>query len=354
VKAQREHVGEVGRFQLRFLAAFILTSSLLTMGTVGFSLFPGWSVSDAFFMTVITLTSVGYGEVHPLTAGGRAFATFLLVGGIASLGIWFALITATLVEMDLAHAFRKRRTMKAIEKVRDHVIVCGGGRMGRQVVKELRKSRTPYVVIEIDARVTAETYEFDPDALILEGDATHDDILVEARIGHARGLVCTLSQDTDNLFVCLTGRDLQPNLTIVSRAYDEDAASKLRKAGADHVISPNVTGGIRIASVLLRPEVVSFLDVVTRGEDLELLLEEIHVPEGSPLAGHSLAEAEIPRKTGLIVLAMRHGEGREHPFLYNPGPTEEIKAGARLIVLGGLEQMDSLRELLGNQGGLPA
>jgi len=341
-----EHLGEGRRFQLRFLAAFVLTSILLTIGTVGFALFPGWSVSDAFFMTVITLSSVGYAEVHPLTEGGRVFATFLLIGGVTSVGVWFALITATLVEMDLAHAFRRRRTMKEIQKVRDHVIVCGGGRMGRQVLKELRKARTPYVLIEIDGQAAAETYDLDPDALILEGDATHDDVLVEARIGYARGLVCTLSQDTDNLFVCLTGRDLQPNLTIVSRAYDEDAASKLRKAGADHVISPNVTGGIRIASVLLRPEVVSFLDVVTRGEDLDLLLEEIHVPEGSPLAGRSLAEAEIPRKTGLIVLAIRHGEGRAHPFLYNPGPTEEIEPGARLIVLGRPDQMDGLRAAL--------
>lgn len=341
-----EQVGEVGRFRQRFLIAFVLSSALVVIGTVGFARFPGWSTADAFYMTVITLSMVGYAEVHPLTGGGRAFATFLIIGGITLLGVWFALITASLVEMDLAHAFRRRRTMKAIEKVKNHVIVCGGGRMGRQVVKELLKSRTPYVLIEIDPKAVAEAYQLEPDGLIIEGDATHDDVLVEARIRHARGLVCTLSADTDNLFVCLTGRDLQPNLTIVSRAYDEDAASKLRRAGADQVISPNVTGGIRIASVLLRPGVVAFLDVVTRGEDLDLLLEEIGVPEGSPLAGHSLAEAEIPRKTGLIVLAIRHGEGGAHPFLYNPGPAEEIKSGDRLIVLGRPDQMDSLRATL--------
>lgn len=235
--------------------------------------------------------------------------------------------------------------MKALEKISDHIIVCGAGRMGRQVIKELVKSRLPYVVIEIDPDCADKVRELDPDALIIEGDATHDDVLVEARIGQARGLVGALSADTDNLFVCLTARDLQPGLTIVSRAYDEDAGSKLRKAGADHVVSPNITGGIRMASVLLRPQVVSFLDVVTRSEDLELLLEQIPVPADSPLDGVPLAKAEIPRKTGLIVLAIKHGEDRRQ-FIYNPGPNEEVRSGDTLIVLGRPEQMDRLRATL--------
>ncbi len=335
------------RFRQRFLAASAFTVALVTVGTVGFSVMPGWTLSDGFYMTVITLSSVGYEEVRPLDdVGGRLFATVLVVGGVAALGIWFALITSTLVEMDLAHAFRRRRTMKAIEKLKNHIIVCGAGRMGRQVIKELVKSRMPYVVIELDAGRAEQVREIDPEGLILEGDATHDDLLVEARIGQARGLVAALSADTDNLFVCLTARDLQPALTIVSRAYDEDAGAKLRKAGANHVVSPHISGGIRMASVLLRPQVMSFLDVVTRSEDLELMLEQIPVPPDSPLDGVPLARAEIPRKTGLIVLAIKHGEQRRQPFIYNPGPNEQVRSGDTLIVLGRPEQMDLLRATL--------
>ncbi|MDX1577900.1 MAG: potassium channel protein [Gemmatimonadota bacterium] len=337
---------DTGPFRQRFIAAFAFTAALLIFGTVGFAQLPGWSWSDAFYMTVITLSSVGYEEVHDLESGGRIFATFLLIGGVTALGIWFALITSKLVEMDLAHTFRKRRTMKGLQEIEDHVIVCGAGRMGRQVIKELRASRIPYVVIDRDPERADEVREHDPDALVLERDATRDETLVDARIGRARGLVSALSADTDNLFVCLTARDLQPNLTIVSRTYDDEAASKLRKAGADHVVSPYTTGGLRMASVLLRPRVMSFLDVVTRGEGLDLLLEEVAVPEKSPMDGVSLAEAEIPKKTGLIVLAIRHGEERHEPFVYNPGPTERVRAGDRLIVLGRPQQIDNLRTIL--------
>ena len=334
------------RFRQRFLAAFLFTLALQIIGTFGFSRLPGWTVSDAAYMTIVTLSSVGYGEVHPLVGAGRLFATFLLIGGVTSLGIWFALITSTLVEMDLAHVFGKRRTMKVIEKLKDHVIVCGGGRMGRQVVRELMKSRTPYVVIDIDPRCCELVTEIDPDALVIEGDATHDDVLVAARIGQARGLIATLSADTDNLFVCLTGRDLQPNLKIVSRAYDEESDGKLRKAGADSVVSPNISGGIRIASMLLRPAVVSFLDVVSRGGDLELRMEEVPVPAHSSLDGRTLAQAEIRQRTGLIVIAIKHGEERREPFIYNPGPDELVRSGDTLIVLGRHEQVDRLRHAL--------
>lgn len=334
------------RFRQRYLLALLITAILLVIGTVGYLQFPGWTLSDAFYMAVITLTAVGYEEVRDLDTAGRLFTSALLAGGVTTIGIWFALITATLVEMDLAHAFRKRRTMKTLEKLSGHVVVCGAGRMGRQVIKELLSAGTPYVVIERDAEPADKVRELDPDALVLEADATRDETLVQARIGQARGLIAALSADTDNLFVCLSARDLQPGLTIVARAYDEDAMSKLRKAGADHVVSPNVTGGIRMASVLLRPQVMSFLDVVTRGEELALLLEEVKVPERSPLDGRTLAESGIRENTGAVVLAIRHGEERREPFIYNPGPTERVSAGDTLIVLGQGPQIDRLRTSL--------
>ncbi len=337
----------MNRFRHRFLAVFAFLFVLLTLGTLGFARLQGWSLGDSLYMTIITLSAVGYEEVHPLDGGGRALAATLIFGGLTAIGIWFALLTSAIVEMDLAHTFRKRRTMKTLGKMKDHIVVCGAGRTGRQVVKELVKSRTPYVVIEQASSHADLVRDLDPEAVVIEADATHDETLVEAGIGRAHGLIACLSADTDNLFVCLTARDLQPGLTIVTRAYDEDSMSKLRKAGANHVVSPNISGGIRMASVLLRPQVMSFLDVVTRGEDLELLLEQVPVPEDSSLDGHTLAKAQIPQKTGLVVLAIRHGEERRDPFIYNPGPNEQVREGDVLIVLGRMHQIDQLRTALG-------
>ncbi len=331
-------------FFRRFQWLLAFTAALIAIGTLGFLQFPAWSFSDALYMTVITVSAVGYEEVQDLTDGGRALATFLLAGGITAMGLWFALLTSAIVEMDLDHVFRTRRTMKKIGDLREHFVVCGAGRTGEQVIRELAAAGEPYLVIERDPDRAEALREAYPEVLVLEADATKDESLVEARIGAARGLVACLSSDTDNLFVCLSARDLQPNLTIVARAYDEQTMQKLYVAGADHVVSPNLTGGRRMAATLLRPQVVSFLDVATQGEGLELRLEQVGVPSRSSMAGLTLAEARIPEKTGLIVIAARHQdeEGREGPWAYNPGPDQEIRPGDILIVLGSGEQIDRL------------
>lgn len=348
--ARRGRMDPLRTFRRRLFGVLAYTLALTAVGTLGFVQLSGWSFSDAVYMTIITLSAVGYEEVRPLSDTGRAFTAFLLAGGITGMGLWFALITSALVEMDLGHVFRIRRTMKNLQKLTDHIIVCGAGRTGRQVVKELVKSRVPYVVIEHDPDRAEQIRELDEGALVLEADATHDETLVTARIGTAHGLVAALSADTDNLFVCLSSRDLQPNLNIVARAFDEQTMSKLYKAGADHVISPNITGGARMASMLLRPQVMTFLDVVMRGEGLSLLLEEVEVPADSSLRDLTLEDAHIPQKTGLIVIAIRHdGEARartDHGFVYNPGPQERIRAGDVLIVLGRTEQVDQLRAVV--------
>lgn len=347
-RIRADAAGTVRHFGRRFLWVVGFAFGLFVAGTAAFASLPGWSLADAAWMTVITITAVGYEEVRALDAAGRFIATALLAGGLTMMGLWFALITAAIVEMDLAQVFRIRRTMKKIEDLRDHVVVCGAGRTGRQVVRELIDAGTPFLVVErAPERAEALRSEF-PDGIVLEEDATRDETLVDARIGTARGLVACLSQDTDNLFVCLSARDLQPNLTIVARAFDEQTMQKLYIAGADHVVSPNLTGGIRMASMLLRPQVVSFLDVVTRGEGLSLRLEEVRIPPRSALAGSTLAEARIPQKTGLIVIAMRHQDerGREGPWSYNPGPQEELRPGDVLIVMGSSGQIDRLRSEL--------
>ncbi|MEN8144100.1 MAG: NAD-binding protein, partial [Gemmatimonadota bacterium] len=331
-------------FARRFAGVLGLVVFLLIAGTIGFLRFPGWSLSDSIYMTVITLTSVGYQEVHPLTGAGRLLTGILLAGGITAMGLWFALITSSLVEMDLAHVFKTRRAMKEISKLRNHTIVCGIGRTGRQVVRELENARKPYIVVEWSEERIESLREEYPEALTLEADATRDESLTDAGIQEAHGLVAALSADADNVFVCLTARDLQPELNIVARAYDVETVRKLRKAGADHVVSPNLTGGIRMASMLLRPQVMSFLDVVTRGEGISLRLEQVTIPDGSTLDGCTLAQARIRQETGLVVIAVRHpgrpsavnpartaGEG---PLEYNPGPEEPLHTGDTLIVLG--------------------
>lgn len=343
-------IGAVGHpwrtFLERTAAVLAAVVVLVGTGTLGFVLLGDWPVSDAVWMTIITITAVGYDEVRELTPVTRVLATGLLAGGITMMGVWFAVLTAAIVEMDLGHVFRMRRDMKNIEKLKDHVIVCGAGRTGLQIVAEMKTAGVPYVVLDVDQERAEQVRQDDDDALVLVADATRDESLAKAGIERARGLVACLSQDTDNLFVCLSARDLNPDLTIVARAYEEQTMQKLYIAGADHVVSPNVTGGVRMASVLLRPRVVTFLDVVARGEELSLRLEQVDITDASPLAGRTLEEARIPQRTDLIVIAIRLAASEvDTEWRYNPGPDQTMHAGDTLIVLGQPEQLDELTVL---------
>ena len=327
----------------RFAGALLFLLALLIAGSAGYMGIEGWSLIDAFYMTVITVTAVGYDEVQPLTQAGRTFTVFLLGGGITFMGVWFALITSLIVELDLTHVFRSRRIVKSIDQLEHHVIVCGIGRTGRHVVDELDRSGTPWVAIEKDADRVNELLQDRPDGLVITGNATLDDSLREAGVARARGLVSCLSADTDNLFVCLSARDLNADLTIVARAYEEETTDKLRRAGATHVVSPNMSGAMRMASMLLRPSVVSFLDIATRSSNLELRMEQLRIEPGADLAGSTLEEARIPLRAGLIVIATRKdGEG-EDGFAFNPSADTRLDAGDDLIVLGTEEQIEKLR-----------
>jgi voltage-gated potassium channel len=334
----------------RFLGTALFFAILLLFGTVGYIGLEGWNWSDSLYMTVITLTAVGYEEVHPLSPPGRVFTGFLLAGGITGMGLWFAFLTSSIVELDLTHVFRRRRTEKEIRRMENHVIVCGAGRTGRQVVEELLVSGEPFVVVERDRQKVEELHHLLPDAMVVEGDATIDHFLEEAGVEKARGLITCLSADTDNLFVCLTARDLRSDLEIVARAYEEETVPKLYRAGANHVVSPNASGAIRMASFMLRPSVVSFLDVATRSPDLTLRLEQETVAASSTVAGRTLMDAKIPQNTGLIVIALRkkNPEGSEEPYSYvfNPVATTRLDPGDVMIVLGAPDQIRKLREFV--------
>jgi len=327
--------------RLLWILAFLLV--LVTVGTTGYMLIEGWSPGDALYMTVITLTAVGYQEVRPLGAAGRDFTMLLLVGGITWMAVWFAGLTSAIVELDLQDALRRRRSMKEIAHMKDHVIVCGAGRTGRQVAQELETMTSRFVVIEIDPARIEKLREFVPHVHVVEGDATHDQVLIDAGVLRANGLITCLSTDTDNLFVCLSARDLAARLTIVARAYEEETTDKLYRAGADQVVSPNVSGAIRMASVLLRPSVVSFLDIVTRSPDLALRMEQATVGPDSEVDGKTLLQAGIPQRTGLIIIAVRKTTADPNDFRFNPAADTRLEAGDDVIVLGTEDQIAKLR-----------
>jgi voltage-gated potassium channel len=330
----------------RFLGTALFFAVCMVFGTVGYMLIEDQPWQESLYMTVITLTAVGYDEVWPLSGLGRAFSGLILALGITGLGLWFAFLTSFIVELDLQNVFLRRRTLREVKKMDKHIVVCGSGRTGKQVVEELLVAGEKFVVLERDSEKVEELRELLPDILIIEGDATVDHFLEEAGTERARGLIACLSADTDNLFLCLTARDINPDLEIVARAYDEENVPKLYRAGADHVVSPNASGAIRMAAFMLRPSVVSFLDVATRSPDLTLRLEQETVTAGSPFAGQTLMDAQIPQNTGLIVIAMRKPKGEDasdYDYLYNPVANTRLDPGDTMIVLGKPEEVKKLR-----------
>jgi len=331
----------------RLIWSLITLVGLVVFGTIGYVLIEGQPFGDSLYMTVITLTAVGYQEVWELDAVGRGYTMVVLLAGISWLGFWFASITALIVELDLKDVLRRRRSMLEIAKMEDHVIICGAGRTGRQVAQELEPVTHDYVIVERDPKRIEQLREYLPNAHVLEGDATHDHVLLEAGLLKAKGLITCLSADADNLYVCLSARDLAARVTIVARAYEEESMDKLYRAGADQVVSPNVSSAIRMASVLLRPSVVSFVDIATRSPDLQLRMEQTHVAEASPIAGRTLAEARIPQETGLIVIAIGKHTDAGLDFVFNPSATTRLDAGDDVIVLGDSSQIERLKSYVG-------
>jgi len=327
--------------QVALVAAFILF--LVAGGTVGYAWIEGWSWADSFYMTVITITAVGYHEVHPLSDTGRIFTVFMLAGGLTALGAWFALITASLVRMDLRKTYERRKTMKRARRMKDHVIICGGGNMGGQIMRELGGAGKPCVVVERDRDAIGALREVAPGAAVIQDDATRDRVLRAAGIERATALVSCLSADTDNLFVCLSARDLNGRLVIVTRAEGRSTTAKMYRAGADHVVSPNKTGAVWVASLLVRPSVATFMDLTEKGRHLSRHIDQATVGPNSEVVGLTLAEAGILNETGLLVIAIhKHGQPYEDAT-FNPASSTRLEPGDDLVVLGDDEQVERLR-----------
>jgi voltage-gated potassium channel len=331
------------RVALRRIQSALLALGIITVaGVLGYMVFEGWSFTDALYMTVITLTTVGYREVRPLDTTGQLWTMILLITGVGTL--FYAAISSVelVVEGTIRGYFGRRRMKAAISKLSGHYILCGYGRVGRQVAREFAADGVPFVIIEQDPETVEACVE--EGYLVLLGEASDDDVLEETGIHRASGLVAAVDSDADNVFVVLSARKLNPKLNIVARASSDESAAKLEIAGADRTLSPYAVGGRRLASLATQPLVVDFLDIVTRGEEgIEFRVEEFSVPEDSFIADQTIGELRIGERTGAMILATRSKEGR---FDTTPSATARISAGDTLIVLGTREQITRLERLM--------
>ncbi|HKH10137.1 MAG TPA: potassium channel protein [Rubrobacter sp.] len=335
--------GPEGEAARRIRLAVLMLLGIIVVGTMGY-LVLGWTFLDALYMTVITVGTVGFEEVRDLdeSVAGRLWTIVLIISGVAVLGYATTSLVALAVEGTVRDYFRSRRMRQEIAKLSGHYILCGYGRVGRQVAAEFALDGTPFVVVEQDPRTLEECLRRGYPALF--GEAADDDVLREAGILRARGLVAAVDSDADNVFVVLSARKLNPNLHIVARASTDESAAKLEIAGADRTLSPYAVGGRRLASLATQPLVVDFLDVVTRGEKgIEFRLEEFAVPDDSAIAGRTIGELSIGESTGAIVLAFRTKEGN---FDTTPSANDRLQAGDTLIVLGSPGQISRLEQLM--------
>ena len=319
------------------LLATVLLTLWLAVGTAGYVILEGWSVIDGLWMTFITLTTIGFNETHTLSTAGRFFTiafAFIGIGTVAYVAArWARLLLA-------GNLIRQRQRARIIRGMRNHYIVCGYGRIGRQLVADLREARRDVVVVEKSAELVRELRE--NDIPVVHGDATDEDALLEAGINRASGLISGLPSDSVNVFVTLVARELKPDLFILARTNDERNRKKLIQAGAAHVVAPSNVGALRMAQVILRPYVDRFLSQVMKTDDLGMIMEEALVEPGSFLAGKTLQEARFRQHFDAIVINVI--KGNTMAMRFNPGPGDRIDGGDILIVLGRQEMLERLRQ----------
>ena len=325
--------------RLGFVAGLIALT--LATGTVGFTVIEGYAPFDAFYMTLITITTVGYTEVHPLSHAGRIFNSFVIFFGVTTMFFAIGAMTQSIIQLELGEYFGKRRHRRMIEKLDRHFIICGYGRVGRNAATELQRSGVPFVVVDREpARVER---AMQAGMLAVAADSTRDETLRSLGVTRARGLVSALATDADNLFVILSAKNLNPQLYVATRAGEEEAEEKLRRAGADAVFAPYTVAGYRLAQAVLRPHVFQFFDVATRSMGLDVDIEQVRVPEVSEFSSRSLQQTGIRRELGVIVLAIRKSDGH---MMFNPPAETVISGGDFLIVMGEPKNLRTLENMM--------
>jgi voltage-gated potassium channel len=313
-------------------------SLVILAGTAGFHFIEGWSWFDGFYMVVTTLTTIGYQETHPLSHAGRVFNIGVIVAGVSLVFLGIGALTQALLEFELRSFFGRRKMEREIDRLTDHYIICGAGRVGRSAARELARRPVPFVIIENN---DAKAARYQNECLMMVGDATKEQTLHEARIEQARGLVAATTTDATNLYIILTARALNPKLKIIARASEEDAEKHLLKAGADFIVSPYSFAGQRIAQTFLRPHVVTFLDTATTHLGMDLEIGEICVSQDSSFAGKTIETSRVRQERGVIVLAIKRGQGMR----FNPSPDDRIEAGDYLIAMGEPAQLRQVEQM---------
>ena len=335
----------MNRLARRFVYIAVAIATTLTIGVVGFTAIEHYPAFDAFYMTVTTMTTVGYQEIHPLSRNGRIFNSFLIFFGVTTIFIAIGAMTQTIIEMELGDVLGKRRTKKMIDKLKDHYIICGFGRVGRGAASELQQAGVPFVVVDVNPERTERAQL--AGMLAMAADSTQDDTLRRIGIERARGLVAALATDADNLFVLLSAKALNPKLYVATRAAEESAEAKMRRAGADAVFAPYSIAGHRLAQSLLRPHVAQFLDFTTNSIGLDVVIEQLRVADDSEVVSRTIQEMQIRRSTGAIIMAIRKGNGE---MVFNPPADTAIHGGDVLIVMGKPDNLQTLESMLAGPG----
>ena len=318
--------------------------ALVILGTLGYHVLERWSLLDSLYMTVITLGTVGYREVHDLDATGKVFTICLIVFGV-SIVFWAgASLIEVVVGEQIWHALQRKRMEKQLSKLSDHYIICGFGRMGQQIVKDMQREGVPHAVIEKNPEQLPKLIA--QDIPFIEGNASDDKVLKAAGIEHANGLITVAPSDEDNVFITLSARALNPNLFIVARSILEDNEDKLRMAGANRVMSPYVMGGKRMATAVLRPNVLDFLELAMHAEDIQMMIEEITIGPDSEIVNKTLRESGLKKPNGVAVIALKKSSGK---LIANPSEDELLQDGDVLIVLGSPHSLDLLEKSTGKK-----
>ncbi len=327
----------------RFVAPLGILMALVLVGTVGYMIIDNYSLFNAFYMTIITIATVGYGEVEPLSQGGKLFTVFLIITSFGTFAYAVSAMTRFVLDGEFNQFYKQKRLSAAIDKLNDHVIICGYGRNGRQAAHVLKKHDRRFVVVETNPVVTeAINHKFSE--LVLTGDSTKDETLIKAGILRAKALITTLPVDADNLFIVLTAKHLNPDLIIISRASDDNSDTKLKIAGATNVIMPDRVGGAHMASLVMKPDVMEFIDFITAEGGDNINLEEINFDTLSEGLQHkTLKDLEIRNKSGANIIGFKTAKGE---YIVNPSADTKVIPQSKIFVLGTPDQIRKLKDIL--------